>query len=102
IEKPKPGEGPVWNVDFWQVVGEDYFKTMGIRLVEGRVFTEADRQGAPGVVLVNEAMARKFWPGQSPVGKRLRVSPWNKDVPPQTVVGLVADVKQQGLDAPTG
>jgi putative ABC transport system permease protein len=95
-------DGPVWNVDFWQTVADDYFKTMGIRLVEGRLFEPADREGAPGVVLVNESMARRFWPGQSPVGRQLRVTPWRPEVPPQTVVGVVADVKQQGLEAPTG
>jgi putative ABC transport system permease protein len=95
-------DGPVWNVDFWQQVADDYFKTMGIRLVEGRLFSETDREGAPGAVLVNETMARRFWPGQSPVGRQLRVTPWLKKVPPQTVVGVVADVKQQGLGAPTG
>jgi len=49
-----------------------YFETLGIRLVSGRDFTEADREGAPRVVIVNEAMARRFWPGASPLGKRVR------------------------------
>jgi predicted permease len=49
-----------------------YFETLGIRLVSGRDFTEADREGTPRVVIVNQAMARRFWPGASPLGKRVR------------------------------
>jgi putative ABC transport system permease protein len=102
LEPAPAGQGPAWNVDYWQVVGQEYFRTMGIRLLEGRYLDERDREGAAGAVVVNETMARRFWPGQSPVGRQLRVTPWHEDVPPQTIVGVVADVKQQGLGAPTG
>jgi len=100
---PAPPEGPIQNVDYWQFVTGDYFKTMKIRLVTGRYFEPTDAAGTPGVVVVNETLAKVFWPGQSPIGKRLR-SPGPDDAPQPwlTVVGVVADVKQGGLDQKTG
>jgi predicted permease len=86
------------NVAFWNVVSAGYFETMGIRLVDGRLFDTRDGAGAPDVVVVNQAMARTFWGNQSPIGKRVRPSfsdPWC------TVVGVVADVKNGGIDKPT-
>jgi predicted permease len=53
--------GPNENVDFYQSVSKDYFKTLGIRVVEGRVFDERDGTGAPDVVVINQTMARTFW-----------------------------------------
>ncbi|HKA90978.1 MAG TPA: ABC transporter permease, partial [Haliangiales bacterium] len=93
---------PVANIDFWQFVGDDFFATLGMRLVRGRRLLPSDAADAPPVVVVNEALARKYFPGVDPVGRRLKVAPWRKDAPWQTIVGVVADVKQQGLDAPTG
>lgn len=100
---PAPPEGPIQNVDYWQFVTRDYFKTMKIPLVAGRYFEPTDAAGTPGVVVVNETLAKVFWPGQSPIGRRLR-APGPDDAPPPwlTVVGVVADVKQGGLDQKTG
>ncbi|HZS07291.1 MAG TPA: ABC transporter permease [Blastocatellia bacterium] len=94
-------EGPAENVDFWNIVTEDYFKTMGIRTVEGRTFELADRaETAQRVVVVNQAMARRFWQG-SPVGRR--VNPSFADPPVWfTVVGVVEDTKNIGVDKPAG
>jgi putative ABC transport system permease protein len=92
-------DGPPHNVDYWQFVTADYFNTMGIPLVEGRFFTEQDAEGALPVVLVNETMARTFWPGESPLGRRVRP---NSRTPWLSVVGVVKDVKQGGLDEETG
>ncbi len=96
------GDGPVANIDFWQFVGDDFFATLGMHLVRGRWLGPGDTADAPPVVVINEALARKYYPGVDPVGRRLKVAPWNKDAPWQTIVGVVADVKQQGLEAPTG
>ncbi|HEX4959525.1 MAG TPA: ABC transporter permease [Thermoanaerobaculia bacterium] len=97
---PKTPEAPPQNVDFWQVVAGDYFQTMRIPVLEGRVFGPQDGHGTPGVVVVNKTLANLFYPGKSPIGRRLRAggdkSPW------LTIVGVVADVKQQGLDRKTG
>lgn len=95
---PRPG-GPNQNVAFYQVVGDRFFETLGIRLVDGRFFDARDTFGATPVVIVNQSMARSFWPGETAIGKRLRpsgVKEW------MTVVGVVADVKNAGLDKPVG
>jgi predicted permease len=93
-------DSPPQNVDFYQTVTTDYLETMGIEIVEGRGFTASDDAGAVPVVLVNESLARRFYPGESAIGRR--VDPSGS---PQTfleIVGVVADVKQAGLDEPTG
>lgn len=96
--KQVPG-GPIQNVDYWNGATPGYFQTMGIQLIEGRLFTDADVEGAPPVLLVNEALARRFYPGESAVGKRIRPG---FDGPWMTVVGVVADVRNAGLDRPAG
>jgi predicted permease len=79
------------------IVTPDYFRAMGIRLVAGRLFTEQDMANKPRVILVNENMALHFWPNQNPVGKRLA---WGNDW--QEVVGVVGDVKHDGLEVASG
>jgi putative ABC transport system permease protein len=77
-------------------VGPDYFSTLGIRLVRGRGFTERDAAGAAPVAVISQSMARKFWGGEDPVGRRLRRGrqrDW------ATVIGVAADVKHEGLEA---
>jgi putative ABC transport system permease protein len=82
------------------VVAGEYFRAMRIPLRQGRVFTEADREGAPLVVVINEAMARRYWPGESPIGKRVRMG-FSERVP-REIVGVVGDVRQTALEAETG
>ena len=94
-------DGPAENVDFWNVIGEDYFKTMGIRTLEGRTFEPSDRNDKSlPVVVINQALARRFWQG-SPVGRRLNPGFAN---PPVwcTVVGVVEDTRNLGVDKPAG
>jgi predicted permease len=67
---------------------------MGIRIVEGRGFTELDRKGAPGVVIINEAMARKFFPGEKALGKRLIL---RTNGPSLEIIGIAADIKHHDL-----
>jgi putative ABC transport system permease protein len=100
---PGPPDGPIQNVDYWQFVTRDYFKTMKIPLIEGRLFEPTDAAGSPGVVIVNQTLAKVFWPNQSPIGRRVR-APGPDDAPPPwlTVIGVVADVKNGGLDQKTG
>lgn len=76
----------------------DYFRALGIRLLRGRWFTEQD--GGPGrqVILINEAMAKKFWPNEDPVGKRMDLQIGQKG--DQEIVGVVGDVKLDSLDRP--
>jgi predicted permease len=79
----------------------DYFQAMGIPLQRGRLFTQADREGAQLVVIVNHKLAQQSWPGQDPIGKRLRIGTQTMQTPWATVVGEVADVKEQSPDQPT-
>jgi len=77
----------------FNIVGPGYFRTLGIPLVAGRDFTELDGAGAPRVVLVNQAMVRRFWPDENPVGKRISTD--NKTW--FAIVGICGDVRQMGL-----
>jgi predicted permease len=79
-------------------VSNDFFRAMGIPLKRGRVFTNEDRADTTPVVVINETMARRFWPGEDAVGKRIRWGGWN---PPGglTIAGVVADVKFSSLEA---
>ena len=80
----------------WQVVTPGYFEALGIPLKAGRTFTDADRADTLQVIVINEAMARRFWPGQNPLGRRLTMGQNDRWI---TVVGVVADVHHRGLDA---
>jgi predicted permease len=89
FETGEPGaERGRMNLDM-NVVGPGYFEAMGIGLVRGRTFTWQDREGAPGVTVVNEALAARLWPGANPIGRRLWFwNPHGKDRPLE-VVGIV-------------
>jgi len=81
----------------YQVISPDYFKVMRIPLIQGRFFLPSDRNGSAPVAIVNQTLARTYWPGQNPIGKQLSMDP--KVYPWVTVVGLVGDVHRQGLDS---
>jgi predicted permease len=83
-----------------QVIG-DYFPTLGIPLLRGRSFTDADRAGKQLVVMVNRKLAEHFWPYKSPIGKRIRIGTPEMQTPWMTIVGEVADVKLSSPDDPT-
>jgi hypothetical protein len=91
-----------WKLKFamFFVVDGDYFRAMGIPLLDGRIFTPDDRAGMPLVIVVNESMAKHCWPGQRAIGKRMHVGNPKKDSPWATVVGVVADTKGAGRDEP--
>jgi putative ABC transport system permease protein len=95
--EPVPkGTEPLVGIHF---ASPDYFRTMRIPLVAGRLFTSADRTGAPKVVLVNETAARKFWPGESPLGKPVGVGQGGFGDRAE-VVGVVGDVRYGQMDEP--
>jgi predicted permease len=83
-----------------QVMG-NYFEAAGIPLLRGRNFTEADRADSPLVVIVNRTLAERYWPGQDPIGKRLKIGVKESPTPWMTVVGEIADIKQTSADADT-
>jgi len=75
----------------------DYFKVMQAPLVRGRFFDEGDEDGKPRVAIVDESTARRYWPNQDPLGRRVRFGQ-NPQAPWMTVVGVVKDIKHDGLD----
>jgi predicted permease len=91
--------GPIENVDYYNVVSMDFFKTLGIRLMDGRLFDERDVKGSPDVAIVNQTMARTFWGNETPLGRRIQPG---MNGPMCTIIGVVEDVKNAGLDKPTG
>jgi putative ABC transport system permease protein len=93
-----PGETPYPER---YIVTPGYLAAVGIRLVRGRLFSDADRESAPLVVLISDTAAERWWPNQDPIGRRVKVPGFDVGAQPwRTVVGVVRDVKQAGLDAP--
>jgi len=91
---PPPGQSPDAN---HRAISANYFQTMGVRLVSGRFFRESDGPDAPPVAIINQAMARQYWPGQNPIGHRFRLSRGVENVWFR-IVGVVEDVRQMHLD----
>ena len=79
-------------------VSADFFRTLGTPLLRGRFFSIGDRPEAPLVAIINDAMARRSWPGHDPVGRRFTFGPRDSDGPWYTVVGVVGDMRRQGLE----
>ena len=77
-----------------------YFDVLGIRLIDGRLFTESDRAGTPLVAVINETASRTFWPGENPIGQCVRIGA--DTMPCHTVIGIVANARRQRLvETPT-
>jgi putative ABC transport system permease protein len=98
-QSPKDAErNPLLN---FETVTPDYFRTMGIPVRQGRAFDERDCEGQPGVVIVGETLARRAWPGQDPVGQRLKLPLPGTEYDDQwlTVVGVVGDARYRELTA---
>jgi predicted permease len=89
--QPLPDEQMAFDANF---VGPRYHETMGIGMVAGRGFTEQDRAGAPGVAIINETMARRLFPGENALGKRLRLG---TGAPPLEIIGVARDIKHHDL-----
>jgi putative ABC transport system permease protein len=92
-----PGQHAVGD---WQVATAGALEAMGEHLVRGRLFTPADRADTAPVGLINETMARAYWPGQDAIGKRFRQGVGNTTRPWTTVVGIIGDVRHNGVTAP--
>ena len=91
---PESGENPVAN---YHNASPGYFRTMGIPLRLGRDFDDRDSAGAPAVAIINETMARRWWPAQNPVGQRLRLVRGTESV---EIIGVAGDVRRPALNAP--
>ncbi|HEU5182789.1 MAG TPA: ABC transporter permease [Candidatus Polarisedimenticolia bacterium] len=82
------------------VAGREYFQTMGIPLIRGRLFENKDEVEAPHVALISQSLARRRWPGEDPIGRTLEFGNMDGELKPLTIVGIVGDVRAGGLDAP--
>jgi putative ABC transport system permease protein len=92
--EPPPGEKPGTDV---RVITPGYFAAMGIPLIKGRIFDERDNAQSPRVLIINEAMAREFFPDEDPIGKRLIIS-WDRPALPDEIIGVVGDAKLTSID----
>jgi putative ABC transport system permease protein len=88
-----------WSQLVWTQVSGDYFRAMGIPLIEGRYFAERDGPESPPVAIVNQTLARRYWPGEDAVGKRLKgFDPRGRNDEWVTVVAVVGDTHSHGLE----
>jgi putative ABC transport system permease protein len=94
VGKPRPplGQEPVTDV---RVIAHNYLQAMGVPLLRGRLFHEQDAADAKNRIIINETMAGRHWPGEDPIGRRVKIS-WNDDREDE-VIGVVGDVKHDGL-----
>ncbi|MFL6520469.1 MAG: ABC transporter permease [Chthoniobacterales bacterium] len=92
------GSGKTGDADF-RVSSAGYFSTMGIPLVRGRLFLDSDGPDAPHVCVISQTMARRFWPNEDPIGRQLQFGNMDGEVRLLHVVGVVGDVRDEGLDA---
>jgi putative ABC transport system permease protein len=95
--QPAPGQIPIPNC---RIISDDYFRALGMKLIAGRVLDERDGTTAPPVALINQTMARNLWPEENAIGRRFKQGSYVEHSPWITIVGIVGDVHQAGLDSP--
>ena len=95
--QPAPGQIPIPNC---RIISDDYIRALGMKLVDGRALDQRDGTAAPPVALINQTMARNLWPGENAVGRRFKQGGFEERSPWITIVGIVGDVHQAGLDSP--
>jgi putative ABC transport system permease protein len=97
IEGKTPAPGQNWSASY-RLTCPGYFKAMGIPILKGRDFDARDATDTPGVVIINEETAKRYWPDEDPIGQRIRVDRPEAGSPFKTIVGVAADVRHFGLD----
>jgi predicted permease len=95
--EPAPGQALIPNV---RIISKNYAAALGMKLIEGRLFEQGDGFGKPLVALINQTLARNYWPGENSVGKRFKTGRYAEKSPWITVAGIVGDIHQAGLDLP--
>jgi putative ABC transport system permease protein len=83
-------------VAIWNSVSPTYFQTLGIPLLRGRTFTDADNENSADVIIISDSLAKHYWPNQDPLGHHLQVA---RQRTPSEIVGVAADVRNQGVGA---
>jgi hypothetical protein len=96
VPDPPPDQRP--DVIF-RAIGPGYFGTMGISIIRGRDFTDQDKADSKNVVVISEKTAQHFWPGQDPIGRRLKPGSSTSNTPWREVIGIVKDVRQNDFIA---
>jgi putative ABC transport system permease protein len=98
-ENPRPQPSDMLNSDL-EVVGGDYFSTLKVLLLRGRTFNERDTKDSPRVIIIDQAMAEQYFPGENPIGRRLGVDPGNdnEDYTMSEIVGVVARMRFHAVD----
>jgi predicted permease len=98
-ENPRPRPSDMLNSDL-EVVGGDYFSTLKVPLLRGRTFNERDTKDSPRVIIIDQAMAEQYFPGEDPIGKRLGVDPGNDNEGwiMSEIVGVVARMRFHAID----
>jgi putative ABC transport system permease protein len=99
-DHPLANDADAPDVDRYSV-SPDYFQVLDIPLKRGRLFTDGDRKGTPLVALISESCARTLFPNQDPIGKHIQIGGRHDDKEWMTIVGVVGDVQQYGLDQPS-
>src|SRR5258707_12310480 len=93
------GKERIGNADFC-VASDGYFQVLGIPVIRGRIFDERDGANAPHVAVISESLARDRWPTQDPIGQTIQFGNMDGDLRLLTIVGIVGDTHEYGLDAP--
>ncbi|HWX41786.1 MAG TPA: ABC transporter permease [Blastocatellia bacterium] len=83
----------------WTIISAGYFSAMGVPLLEGRSFSNLDGPDSPRVAIINSTMARRYWPGEDPVGRHVRLKESGPGSDPISIVGIVGDVRHWGLES---
>ncbi|HYK20522.1 MAG TPA: ABC transporter permease, partial [Pyrinomonadaceae bacterium] len=94
--RPDPKSDDNASMDY-QIVSRDYFATMGIPIKRGRGFTTSDSESSDRVIVINEEMAKRFWPNEDPLGKRMAFGDSRKDTSWRTIIGIVGNVRHASL-----
>lgn len=99
VEGRSPESRQQWTAMTWSTIGGEYFRALGVTLVSGRFFSERDAKDAAPVVIINETMARRYWPGEDPIGKGIKgFDPRGRNDEWVRVVGVVKDMRSRGLE----
>jgi putative ABC transport system permease protein len=102
VGRPLPGKSSETGSAAWSAVSPEFFRAFRIPLIRGRLFTEQDDAAAPGVAIIDQSMARKYWPKGNAIGAQIvvgkSVGPAFNDEPPREIVGIVGDAREYGLN----
>jgi putative ABC transport system permease protein len=94
--RPEPKADENIAMDY-QVISPDYFATLAVPIIRGRGFNDGDNETSERVIVINQAMARRFWPGEDPVGKRMAIGESSKDTSWRTIIGISGDMRHASL-----